>query len=137
MERDIFTARGHPLITSRHRSTLEITRDRRMGTGGDCIVAVSSSKGCRDLSGGVKSAIREGGEIYLLLEVRGWTEEVKGVGHPDLELSHPREMVFRKSDFLSPRTVFIRSNRAASDLPRDFVSLLAEGPEVRVTLGSA
>ena len=136
MEVDVFTARGHPLITSLHRSTIEVTREPEVGPGGDCIVSVSSSRGCRDLSEGVKRAIREGGEMYLLLEASGWTEEVRGVGHPELALSHPDEMVFRKSGFISPRTVFIRSDRSASDLPRDFIALLKNRPEVKITLGS-
>lgn len=99
-------------------------------------MSVSSSKGCRDLSEGVKRAIREGGEMYLLLETSGWTEEIRGMGHPDLTLSHPDEMVFRRSDFISPRTVFIRSDRSASDLPREFVELLKMGAEVKITLGT-
>jgi hypothetical protein len=132
---DRFTARGHPLITSLHGSTLEITKDPEVGPKGNCIIAVSSSRGCRDLSEGVKRAIWEGSEMYLLLKIGDVAEEIRGFGHPDLELSHPDEMVFRKSEFISPRTVLIRSDRSASDLSREFVEMLRNRSEVQVTLG--
>jgi hypothetical protein len=133
---DRFTARGHPLITSLHKSTLEITRDAEVGHNGDCVVAVSSSRGCRDLPEDIKKAIWEGAEMYLLLEIGDIAEEVRGFGHPDLELTHTNEMVFRKSEFISPRTVLIRSDRSASDLSREFVAMLRDRAEVRVSLGS-
>lgn len=74
--------------------------------------------------------------MYLLLEVGDVAEEIRGFGHPDLELSDPDEMVFRKSEFISPRTVFVRADRSASDLPREFVEMLRNRSEVHVTLGS-
>jgi len=104
---------------------------------GDCIVAVGSAKGCLDLSEGVKAAIREGSEMYLLLELPEASEEIGGLGNRGLTLSHPTEMVFRKSGYLSPRTVFIHADRSAGDLPREFVELLRRpGAVVTVTIGS-
>jgi hypothetical protein len=133
---DRFNALGHPLITSLHKSTLEITRDAEVGPEGDCIIGVSSSRGCLDLSEGIKRAIREGAEMYLLLEIGDLTEEIRGFGHPDLELTHPDEMVFRKSEFISSRTVLICCDRSASDLSREFVTMLRNRAELQVTLGS-
>ncbi len=137
MERDTFKAKGHPLITSLHPTTLEITGEQEITPRGDCIVGVSSSKGCADISERVKKAIREGSEMYLLLEIPGASEVVRGIGHEGLSLKHPAEMVFRRSGYISPRTVFIHADRSSLDLEREFVQRLRDPEvEISVTLGS-
>ena len=47
-----------------------------------------------------------------------------GRGGSSLQLTDPAEMVFRKSDFISPRTVALHCDAAAIDLPRELVRLL-------------
>ena len=133
MQADVFTARGHPLISSRHPTTLEITRDPEITPSADCIIGVGSSKGCADLSQGVKKAIHEGSEMLLVLKLPDATEEVRGIGHPGLALSDPVEMVFRKSRYLCPRTVLILADKAASDLSRCLVGRL-KNPDVQITI---
>jgi hypothetical protein len=47
-----------------------------------------------------------------------------GCGDPNLELTDSAEIVFRRSDYLSPRTIALRCNAAANDLPRGMISHL-------------
>jgi hypothetical protein len=46
------------------------------------------------------------------------------MGDPELRLASPTEMVIRKSDYICGRTLAIRSEAAAIDLPRALVTLL-------------
>ncbi len=133
MQADVFTARGHPLISSRHPTTLEITKEPEITPGADCVIGVGSSKGCADLSEGIRKAIREGSEMCLVIRLPDVAEEVRGFGHPGLALADPVEMVFRKSGYLCPRTVFILADKAASDLSRHLVGRLKD-PDAVITI---
>ena len=128
---------GHPFVRSTHPTTLEITKDPEITPRADCIIAVSSEKGAAELGDAMKGAIHEGAEMYLLLEVGDQSARITGRGHPDLPLAHPRDMVFRKSDYICPRTVFISADKASVDLPRSLVSLLRRPlSRVDVTIGT-
>jgi len=52
------------------------------------------------------------------------TFEVKAEGDPRLELSHPHDIVVRRSDFTSDRTLAVHADGAAKNIPRDMVRLL-------------
>lgn len=51
---------------------------------------------------------------------------VRAKGDPRLELSHPHDMVIRKSDFISDRTLAIHADAAARNLPREMVRALKD-----------
>lgn len=122
---EVFRARGHPNIRARHRTTLMITKEENVTVRGDCIVAVSAEKGLRDLNSGLKEAIRRNGaRLHLLLEVDGFTFKVSGFGDPRLPLSHPTDMVVRKSGYICERTLMIRADKAACDIPDPPLRLL-------------
>jgi len=135
MDVETFEARGHPLVTATHTTTLEITKDPEISPRATCIIAVSSNKGCAALSEGLKRAVREGAQVSMLIEVSGESFEVRGFGHPELSLDHPTEIVVRKSDYRCPRTLLINADTAAADLDRGLVRLLRNGnSRVHVTL---
>ena len=126
--RETFTARGHPNIRSTHRTTLMITVDDHLSTRGDCIVAVRAEKGLRDLSPGIKEVIRsEGSSVRLIIEAEGRTFITEGSGDPRLTLSHPSDMIIRKSGYICDRTLMIRADKAARDIEGSFVKLLQKG----------
>jgi hypothetical protein len=50
--------------------------------------------------------------------------DVRARGDPRLELSHARDIVIRKSDFASERTLAVKADAAAKDIPRKMVELL-------------
>ncbi|HKT21838.1 MAG TPA: DUF371 domain-containing protein, partial [Nitrososphaerales archaeon] len=94
---------------------------------GDCIIGVGASKGCRGLEPEVKERLRmEGSRVNIRLVVGSETFELRALGDPRLELSHPHDIVIRRSDFVSDRTLAVGADAAARDLPRRLISLLKD-----------
>lgn len=123
--RETFKAWGHPNVRSTHRTTLMTTTDDHLSTRGDCIVAVSAEKGLRDLDTRIKEAIkREGSSVRLLIETGGKTFMVEGFGDSRLTLSHPSDMVIRKSGYICDRTLMIGADKAACDIDSSLIELL-------------
>ena len=117
-----------------HQSTIEITKEKRLSEGGDCIVAVNSSIGPAGLPRELRTALsREEAKIQLSLTVDEFEFIVQGDGGPRLTLTHPTDFVIRKSGFISDRTLMIHADKAACDLPREMVELLRD-PETKVTI---
>jgi uncharacterized protein len=130
-----FTARGHPNVQACHKTTLEFTRDSRLTTRGDCIAGVAASLAPADFKAETKAALRAGRKFILQVHVGDVVEEITGKGHPDLVLDDEHEMVFRKSTFVSGRTVLVSCDKASVDLSDGFRAQLArDGVEIRVSL---
>ena len=110
-----------------HRTTLELTRDDYLTPRGDCIVGIKADKGLANLDERVKSLIRAGGYVYLVLRVQDMVEIIEGKGDPRLELSDPNKIIARKSDYIAPNTLMIRANKSAKDLNRKIVEVLKSG----------
>lgn len=116
--------RGHENILGTHKNTLEITRESEISKRADCIIGVSSTKSCSDLDSTLVDHIKTCGEMAFVICVEDCQFEFSGFGSQDLELSDEKEMVFRKSEFASPRTAAIRCDSAAIDIPRRMIELL-------------
>jgi hypothetical protein len=130
-----FKAKGHPNVTSKHRSTFEVTQDTDMSLAGDCIVGVSSKASLNDIPRQMREAIQnEKTEIHVILETENAHDEIIGYGHPSLTLDHPTDMVCRRSDYTCSRTLMIRADKAAVDLNPDLVDDLKSGKTLKVTL---
>ncbi len=122
---DSFTAWGHPNITSKHKTTIMVTTDKHLSKEGDCILAVRAEKGLADLLPDLKEIIRNSeAEVSFIMETGGQKLVVRGRGHPGLTLTNPSDMVIRKSSFICDRTLMIKADIAASDIPPEFVRLL-------------
>jgi hypothetical protein len=131
---EIILARGHRNVQCTHKSTLEITQDDELSKRGDCIIAVSADKALADLSPLFKENLRrENSKITILIETGGITEKVNAYGNPRLILSHPTDMVVRKSNYVCDRTLAIKADKAACDLSREFVEGL-KNPEQRIKI---
>ncbi len=89
---------------------------------------MGADKSVADLPDDVKELIRRGAffEIELLLPDYGISERVTGKGHPRLSLTHPEDVVVRKSNFVCERTLLISANKAACDLSREMVEYLKD-----------
>ncbi len=125
--RDVVTFRGHPLLRSAHPTTIEITTEAHLTENGDCIIGVGASKGCAGLDPSVRGALKsEGAKVTLRILVGSQSFEVRAEGDPRLELSHPGDMVIRKSEFVSDRTLAVRASAASKDIPREMVRLLRD-----------
>jgi uncharacterized protein len=122
-----FYARGHRAVLSTHPTTLELTKEADLSKNGDCIIAVGSSAGLRDLPEPMRNALSdEACRASLTLKLDAYQFAIEGRGAPGLTLSHPTDIVVRKSGFVSDRTLMVHANRAAVDLPRPLVELLQD-----------
>src|SRR5664280_31461 len=130
-----FLVKGHPNISSRHRTTLELTKDPKIGKTADCIIGVGSHVSINDIPEEIIQAIRNDKTLVTLrLETENAVDEVKGYGHPELTLDHPTDMVSRKSDYKCSRTLMINANKAAIDLKTDLIKDLRDCKPLKVTI---
>ena len=116
--------RGHRNVLGLHRNTLEITMDQNISKRADCIIGVEATSGCSGLNPEIKKHIQAAGYLRVEIAVRELSYNFYGRGSLNLELLDPHEMVFRKSDFTSPRTVAVSCNAAAIDIPRKIIQSL-------------
>ncbi|WP_232215811.1 DUF371 domain-containing protein [Archaeoglobus veneficus] len=128
MPREVIIAWGHPNITAKHPTTLEITKDEHLTPRGDCIIGVRASKAISDLPQEIKGCLCGGKKamIVLYLPDYGMREVVTGFGSPRLTFTHPTDIVVRKSDYVCGRTLIIKADKAAADLSREMVRLLKD-----------
>lgn len=127
---------GHANIQATHRATLEFTKDKHVSKNGDCILVVSVDKGLADLSDEFREKMREPRtKLTITIQADDVTEQIQAHGSPKLTLSHPDEMVIRKSDFASDRTLAVHADKAAKDLSRALVEKLKNPRQkVKITL---
>jgi hypothetical protein len=133
---EVLVAKGHRSIQATHRVTLEITKDTHLSERGDCIIAVAADKAVADLSRSFREKLRDpNARLTILIEAGGVTERVHAHGSSRLVLTHPTDMVVRKSDYVCSRTLAIRADKAANDLSRELVERLkSPNQETKITL---
>lgn len=131
---EVIHAFGHPNIQASHPTTIMLTKERQVTQRGDCVVAVAADKSVADLSKEFKNAIRQpNAKLTIKLEVDGLVGQINASGSPELTLSHPNDLVIRKSEFLSDRTLAINADKSSGELSRIVVEKL-RNPKQQVTL---
>ena len=124
---------GHENIRSTHKKTLEITKESHLTPRGDCIVGVNATSSCADLPEELKTRLKNPDcTVVFTIIVGDKSFVIEGMGHEDLVLGHTGDIVIRKSDFICPRTLAIKCNKASDLLPRDMVSLLQDPKTVGI-----
>ena len=74
-----FMVKGHPNITSQHKSTFEVTMDKEIGVRADCIIGVSSDVKLMDLPSELLDTIRcEDTLIKIELETVNAVDMIRG-----------------------------------------------------------
>ncbi|HVP94473.1 MAG TPA: DUF371 domain-containing protein [Methanoregulaceae archaeon] len=132
---EVITARGHPLVRALHRTTFEVTKEHELTPGGDCIIAVAADKGAKDLSPAFRTVLRkESATLKTTLLCEGYVLEVHSVGGPGISLLHPTDLVWRRSMFCCDRTVGNNSDAVALSIPREMISCLRDGAQIRIEL---
>jgi len=122
---------GHKNIRSNHQKTIEITKESHLTPRGDCIVGVNATSSCADLPLELKEKLKNpDSKINFSIRVGDHEFLLEGRGHPELILSHAEDIVIRKSDFICPRTLAIKCDKASDLLPRDMVTLLQD-PKIK------
>lgn len=127
------TAYGHPNITAKHKTTLEITKSKEIEKDADCIIAVKANKACTDLKKEFISALSSAKKVEINIEVDGIVDKIIAFGSPALKLTHTKDIVIRKSDFIDERTLAILADKAACDLKKELVEKL-KNPDTKVKI---
>jgi hypothetical protein len=134
--REVICGCGHENMQATHKTTLEFTKDGHLSKKGDCIVAVAADKALADLTAEFKENLRKpNAKLTITIEADGITGQVNAEGSPHLILTHPTDIVVRKSDYVSSRTLAVHADKAACDLSRDLVEKLKNPKQkVKITL---
>ena len=128
-------AKGHENVLSLHKSTFEITKDNDLSLSGDCIIGLDIDKSMEDFPDEFKEKLaNDDTKVIVELKTPNASDTIEGYGHHDLTLSHPTDIVCRKSTFVCSRTLMIKSNKAAIDLNRDLIKDLANGESMEVNI---
>jgi len=135
-EAEVVFGYGHENIRATHRTTLEFTKEKKLSKKGDCIIAVDADKALANLSPQFKASLRKpNARLTILIEAGGVAEQVQAQGSEQLILSHFTDAVIRKSGYVCSRTLAVRADKAANDLPRELVEKLKNPKQkVKITL---
>ncbi len=117
---------GHENILGTHKNTLEITTEEYISKRADCIIGVGAAKGCADLYVDTKQWLQNGNWVGLEIRCGPLSYSFVGKGASTLDLKDQNEIVLRKSDFASSRTLALRCSHAACDVPRRMINLLQD-----------
>ena len=129
------TSKGHSNVTSLHKSTFEVTKDVEIGPTADCIVGTSADKSMLDFPEEFKDKIADSNtKVTVILDTENGHDEITGFGHEDLTLTHPTDIVCRKSDYTCSRTLMINADKAAKDLDCNLIEDLKNGKIMEVTI---
>ena len=119
-----FNASGHKNILSRHRNTLEFTKDKDLSEKGDCIVAVGADYKLTEIKKLLKYK-----KLKLSMSAGRSKEEILFDANPKFNDNH--EIVLRITDFVSERTLGTRSSKASKHLSRKFVQKI-QNPKQKI-----
>ena len=123
--RENIMAWGHENIQAIHPSTLMFTTEKRLSKTGDCVAGVASDKAVADLNQTFKDMLRKpNAKLTIIIEAGGLTEQINAFGSPKLILTHSTDIVIRESDYICSRTLAIRADKSAGDLPRELAEKL-------------
>ena len=117
-----FHAFGHPNILATHKTTLEFTKDEELSLKGDCIIGVKADFDLKSIKKFIKSL--KSNNIKIIIKAGKHKEEINGKINPGF--NSDKELVMRKSDFVSERTFALKADKAAFDLKRQLASHLKE-----------
>ncbi len=119
-----FHAYGHLNVLATHKTTLEFTKDEDLSLKGNCIIGVNSDFDLSRLQDFIKKANNK--KITITIETPD--KKIKEIISAELNpgFSHDRELVIRKADFLSGRTLATKANKAAFEINKGLISFLKE-----------
>jgi hypothetical protein len=125
---------GHENIQAIHPSTLMFTKETHLSNTGDCILGVAADKAGTDLNQKFKDALRKpNAKLIIIIEAGGLTEQIIAFGSSKLTLTHQNDIVIRKSDYISDRTLAIHADKSSNDLPRAIVEKL-KNPKQKINI---
>ena len=128
-----FNAYGHPNILGTHKTTLEFTKDNELSLKGDCIVGVKADFELKEIKQFIKKSKNK--KISITFKTISKNKKIKETILSELNPNffNDKELVIRKTDFISERTFAIKANKAASELNRRLIEFLNK-TENRITI---
>ena len=128
-------AKGHPLITATHTSTLEITRERELTPRGNCILAVDADKSVYSLNPYLKYLLRKNHLVIIQFKTNDKTYDyLIARGHINLKLKDLNSIVIRKSSYIDKRTLCIKSSKSAIDINRKIINELKKNHKIIINI---
>lgn len=125
---DVIAFRGHPNVTAKHETTLEVTKDEYLSPRGDCIVGVRSNRGASELNDCVKQTLKGGGTLLaVIVSESGFFDHLVAEGSEAMTFSDDRRVILRRSSYVCGSTIGVRASKAANDLSRELVEALRRG----------
>ncbi|PKL70158.1 MAG: DUF371 domain-containing protein [Methanomicrobiales archaeon HGW-Methanomicrobiales-1] len=132
---EIIHCRGHPLVSGSHPTTFEVTAESHLTSTGNCIIGIAADKGCAGLSEEFKKVLsHDDARLLTRLACGDAAVEIHSRGSSQFTLTHPTDMVWRKSSFVCGRTIGILSDTVAATLPDDLIRNLIGEQTMVVTL---
>ncbi len=127
-----FNAYGHPNILAAHKTTLEFTKDNELTLNGDCIVGVKADFDFGKIKEFIKNSKNKKISIIIKTPDGKYLEEINAELNP--KFNSDREMVIRKTDFISERTFAVRADKAALELDRRLIGVLKQENKVIISI---
>ncbi|MBT5490912.1 DUF371 domain-containing protein, partial [bacterium] len=109
---------GHSNTLCTHKNTIEFTKDSSLSKKGDCILGVNADFDFDKLMEFIKNKEN----CKCIIEVNGIKEEINFIVNK--EFNSMKEIVIRRSQFTSVRTLGIRADKVAVDVDRRIVEYL-------------
>ena len=132
--KETIVALGHENIQAIHPTTFMFTKEKHLSYTGDCIIAIAADKALADLTQIFKDTLRKpNSKLTIIIEAGGVTEQIKSSGSPKLILTHPTDIVVRKSGYLSDRTLAIDADKSSNDLSRQLIERL-KNPKQKILI---
>lgn len=122
--KDEIIAWGHPRITTKSETRIEIIKGNEPVNEKDAIIGVRANKSCEDLSEKLKNYLKFGKELKITISVNGIKDVVIAHGSPALELTDENNIAIQKSDFVDEKTLAILADKSACDLKKELVEKL-------------
>jgi len=121
-----FICYGHKSITAKHRTTLEFTKDKDVSLKGDCIAGIRAGFELSEIRQFIKSSNSK--KIAIIMQAASKSKKIRDkiIAEINPDFCSNKEMVIRKTDFISKRTFAIKANKAAFELSRDLIEFLKE-----------
>ncbi len=123
-----FSATGHKNILATHKTTLEFTKDSHLTEKGDCIVAVNSNFNLNKIKKFLNNK-----KINITIETNKIKDTITATPNPSF--NDKKEIVIRKTDFISKRTLAINADKSASELKKDLIEQFKnKNAKIKITI---
>ena len=121
-----FIANGHPNISGTHKTTLEFTKDEEVSLKGDCIIGVNADFDSSEIKKFIKSLKSKKVSITIKTISKSEFAIIKAAIFAEInpDFNSGREIVIRKTDFISERTFAVNADKSANELDRNLIEFL-------------